>query len=150
MNAKQARRARALANATAQKDGLWAKIDAHLHAKFRHKIGRHFAHIRRRYADETGRAYRWSLANMTDNVVGQIRSGDARWSDYAVGFVIAGDTLHNERLRARIRSKWEAKQARARDAKRRAMQAELDKLVMDNFEINGEGKMVEKAAIPTG
>jgi hypothetical protein len=62
VSGKQSRRARALAHAEAERQGLWKKGEAGVFAKWwRRLLARFFPRLRRRYLDAVGRWYKRTL-----------------------------------------------------------------------------------------
>jgi hypothetical protein len=113
VNTKQAKRARAVAHAEATRTGLWANLAASL-VWWRRILARIFPKYAKRYNDWIGRAYKRNLAEMKGQVAAKVKMGNWIWSDGRGEYILAGDNLHNARLPARLRRKWEAKRAKER------------------------------------
>jgi hypothetical protein len=73
MNAKQSRRARAVAHAEAERRGLWKQGEASVYAKWWRKLlARLFPRIRKRYADRIGGWYKRTLKTWAHNVAASV------------------------------------------------------------------------------
>lgn len=100
MNGKQAKRARAAANAEAQRIGLWQKGEASLFSKWwRRLAARLFPRKRKQYLDAVGRWYKHVLKDFSRQAYSFIHDRDAQ-------------AMLRARERAMRKRRWAARKSR--------------------------------------